>query len=80
MDKSKLIEDLKSLKVNAISFKEDEERIISELRKLYKENSYLFSDEDIKLIKIIDNIKDLQEDIEYCKSKESIDIFISPLY
>lgn len=80
MDKSKLIEDLKSLKVNAISFKEDEERIISELRKLYKENSNLFSDEDIKLIKIIDNIKDLQEDIEYCKSKESIDILISDFH
>ena len=80
MIKSNLIEDLKNLKVNSISFKEDEERIIAGLRKLYKENSDLFSDEDIKLIKIIDNIKDLHEDIEYCKSKESIDILISDFH
>ena len=80
MIKSNLIEDLKGLKVNSISFKEDEERIIAELRKLYKENSDLFSDEDIKLIKIIDNIKDLAEDIEYCKSKECIDTLISDFH
>ena len=80
MDKSKLIEDLKSLKVNAISYREDEERIIAELRELYKGNPGLFGDEDIKLIKIINNIKDLREDIEYCKSKESIDILISDFH
>ena len=80
MVRSKLIEDLKRLKVNDISFKEDEERIIAELRKLYKENSDLFSDEDIKLIKIIDNIKDLAEDIKYCKSKECIDTLISDFH
>ena len=80
MDKASLIADLKNLKVNTISFKENEEKIIAELRKLYKENSDFFSNEDIKLIKIIDNIKDLAEDIEYCKSKESIDILISDFH
>ena len=80
MDKEKLIADLKSLKVNDISFKENEERIITELRKLFKENPDLFSDEDIKLIKIIDNTKDCAEEIEYCNSKESIDLLISDFH
>jgi len=80
MSKKKLIEELKNLNVNDTSFKESEERVITELRMLYKENPELFSDEEIKEIKCIDNIKELAEDIEYCKSKESIDQIISDFH
>ena len=73
MDKKDLIFKLISLKVNDASFKENEEEIINNLRELYRKNKDSFSKEDIKIIKIIDDIKELSEDIQYCRSKESIE-------
>lgn len=49
MDKSKLIENLKSLKVNSISFKEDEERML-----IRDFASILPNDQDIKTVSISD--------------------------
>ena len=80
MDKKDLIFKLISLKVNDASFKENEEEIINNLRELYRKNKDSFSKEDIKIIKIIDDIKELSEEIQYCKSKESIEQVIADLH
>lgn len=80
MDKKDLIFKLISLKVNDASFKENEEEIINNLRELYRKNKDSFSKEDIKIIKIIDDIKELSEDIQYCRSKESIEQVIADFH
>jgi len=72
-----LISDLRSLNVNDKSFMENEEAIILKLRGLFKNNPKSFTDNEIKEIRIINNIKELAEDIEYCKSKESINQVIA---
>ena len=75
--KNILIKDLKTLNINDVFFKKDEERIINELRVLFKESPDVFTEKDVKDIKLIDNLKDLAEDIEYCKSRESIELLIA---
>jgi ssDNA-binding Zn-finger/Zn-ribbon topoisomerase 1 len=74
--KEKLIEELKNLPVNDIAFKKNQERLIRTLRALYQNDKESFSDEDIEQIKIINDIKELFEEVQYCKSKESIDQII----
>ena len=80
MNIKKLIQDLKNLRVNESSFKANESAILSKLKILYEENSKLFSIEDVKEIKNMIDIKNLSEDITYCKSKESIHDLISDLH
>jgi len=72
-----LISDLRSLNVNDKSFTKNEEAIILKLRGLFKNNPKSFTPNEIKEIRIINNIKELAEDIEYCKSKESINQIIA---
>jgi len=72
-----LISDLSSLNVNDKSFTKNEEAIILKLRGLFKNNPKSFTPNEIKEIRIINNIKELAEDIEYCKSKESINQIIA---
>jgi len=52
-----LISDLRSLNVNEKSFTKNEEAIILKLRGLFKNNPKSFTANEIKEIKIINNIK-----------------------